>query len=42
MNNSENVDLNQVINQSYKYGFITNVETEKFEAGINENIIALI
>jgi Fe-S cluster assembly protein SufB len=37
-----NFELNQVINQPYKYGFQTNVETEKFPIGINEEIIRLI
>jgi Fe-S cluster assembly protein SufB len=37
-----NFELNQVINQPYKYGFQTNIETEKFPIGINEEIIRLI
>lgn len=42
MNEKKNIGLNEVINQSYKYGFITDIETEKFESGINEKIIKLI
>ena len=42
MNDKKNVEIKQVINQSYKYGFITDIETEKFEVGINEEIIKLI
>lgn len=42
MNDKKNVEIKQVINQSYKYGFITDIETEKFEIGINEEIIKLI
>jgi Fe-S cluster assembly protein SufB len=34
-----NLELNQVLNQPYKYGFQTNIETEKFSLGIDENII---
>ena len=42
MNEKKNIGLNEVINQSYKYGFITDIETEKFESGINEKVIKLI
>jgi Fe-S cluster assembly protein SufB len=38
----QNFELNNVINQPYKYGFITDIETENFPKGINENIIHLI
>jgi Fe-S cluster assembly protein SufB len=34
--------LQRVINQPYKYGFNTKVETEEFPSGINEQIIELI
>ena len=37
-----NFEINQVLNQPYKYGFQTEIETEKFPTGINENIIKLI
>jgi Fe-S cluster assembly protein SufB len=37
-----NLEINEVISQPYKYGFITNIEKEKFPIGINENIVKLI
>ena len=37
-----NLEINQVISQPYKYGFVTNIETENFPVGIDENIIKLI
>ena len=37
--NQTNFEINQVINQPYKYGFTTKIETEKFPSGINEEII---
>ena len=37
-----NFEINQVINQPYKYGFQTNVEMEEFPTGLNEEIIKLI
>ena len=40
--NQTNFEINQVINQPYKYGFQTKIETEQFPVGINENIIHLI
>jgi Fe-S cluster assembly protein SufB len=40
--NQTNFEINQVINQPYKYGFTTKVESEKFPAGINKNIVELI
>jgi Fe-S cluster assembly protein SufB len=42
MSDKKNLEIKQVINQSYKYGFITDIETEKFESGINEDIVKLI
>jgi Fe-S cluster assembly protein SufB len=42
MNDKKNLEIKQVINQSYKYGFITEIETEKFDSGINEDIVKLI
>ncbi len=45
MNNEEkqtNFELNQLINQPYKYGFYTEIEKEEFPKGLNENIIKLI
>lgn len=40
--NQTNLEIKQVINQPYKYGFETKVENEKFPSGINEEIIKLI
>jgi len=37
-----NFELTQVINEPYKYGFSTNIESEKFPPGINEEIVTLI
>ena len=31
-----------LVNQSYKYGFITDIESDKIPNGINEDIIRLI
>jgi Fe-S cluster assembly protein SufB len=38
----KNFEINKVINEPYKYGFKTNIKTEKFPPGINQNIIELI
>jgi len=38
----QNLEIKQVISQPYKYGFQTNVETEKFPIGINEEIVKKI
>ena len=40
--NQTNLEIKQVINQPYKYGFETKVENDKFPSGINEEIIKLI
>jgi Fe-S cluster assembly protein SufB len=40
--NQQNFEIKQVLNQPYKYGFNTTIETEKFPSGINESIIKLI
>ena len=40
MSNSNTVD--QIVTEPYKYGFITDIETEKIDKGINENVIRLI
>jgi Fe-S cluster assembly protein SufB len=37
-----NLEIKQVLNQPYKYGFKTEIESEKFPAGLNEEIIELI
>ena len=36
------LEIKQVLNQPYKYGFQTNIEMEKFPVGINKNIVQLI
>ena len=38
----KNVGINEVINQPYKYGFITPIESENFPKGIDVNIVELI
>ena len=40
--NQTSFEIKQVISQPYKYGFQTNVETESFPKGINEEIVTLI
>tara|TARA_Y100001968_G_scaffold329451_1_gene378821 strand:- start:4702 stop:6144 length:1443 start_codon:yes stop_codon:yes gene_type:complete len=40
MSKSNTVD--QIVTEPYKYGFITEIETEKINKGINENVIRLI
>jgi Fe-S cluster assembly protein SufB len=40
--NQENFEIQQVLNQPYKYGFQTNIESEKFPSGINQQIVELI
>nr|WDB00078.1 putative ABC transporter [Cyanidium sp. THAL103] len=34
--------IDRLINQPYKYGFVSKIQSEKFPTGINENIIKLI
>jgi Fe-S cluster assembly protein SufB len=38
----QNLEINKVINQPYKYGFQTKIESEKFPPGISEDIVKLI
>jgi Fe-S cluster assembly protein SufB len=38
----QNLEIKQVLNQPYKYGFQTIIEKEEFPSGINESIIDLI
>jgi Fe-S cluster assembly protein SufB len=38
----QNLEIKNVLNQPYKYGFKTEIETEKFPTGINQDIIKLI
>ena len=37
-----NTNLENFINQPYKYGFTTDIETETIKKGLNEDIIRLI
>jgi Fe-S cluster assembly protein SufB len=37
-----NFEIKQVLNEPYKYGFNTNIETESFPIGLDEKIIKLI
>ncbi len=39
---SENFDLDKKIEEEYKYGFETDLETEEFPKGLNEEIVSLI
>jgi len=39
---NSNFDLNKIMDQSYKYGFHTSIDSEYFPKGLNEKIIALI
>jgi len=40
--NQQNLEIREVLNQPYKYGFQTNIESEDFPIGINEDIVKLI
>ena len=40
--NQTSFEINQVINQPYKYGFSTNIEKENFPTGLNEEIILFL
>nr|QCI04628.1 iron-sulfur cluster assembly protein SufB [Apoglossum ruscifolium] len=40
--NETNIQLDKFINQSYKYGFHTNIDSEYFPKGLNANIVELI
>ena len=42
LKNQTNFEINQVINQPYKYGFKTNIEKENFPIGLSEKIIQLL
>ena len=37
-----NLEIKQVLSEPYKYGFQTDIETESFPFGLNEDIIKLI
>ena len=34
--------VEEIVSQPYKYGFITEIETEKIPKGLNEDVIRLI
>nr|YP_010032377.1 Ycf24 [Schizocladia ischiensis]QOW07584.1 Ycf24 [Schizocladia ischiensis] len=40
--NNENKTLTKLVNEPYKYGFSTNIDTETLPPGLNEEIIKLI
>jgi Fe-S cluster assembly protein SufB len=40
--NNQNIELKQILNQPYKYGFQTFIEKENFPKGLNEEILELI
>ena len=42
MTESKSLQLNKIINQPYKYGFSTNIDSENFPKGLNDNIINMI
>ncbi len=42
MSNTEVNDIEQLANQEYKYGFVTDIETEDFPKGLNEDIVRMI
>ena len=37
-----NTNIQKLVNQPYKYGFSTNIEKEKFDKGLDEEVIKLI
>nr|YP_009313492.1 Iron-sulfur cluster assembly protein SufB [Galaxaura rugosa]SCW21746.1 Iron-sulfur cluster assembly protein SufB [Galaxaura rugosa] len=41
-NISQSLNLEQLINEPYKYGFVTNIESNAFPKGLNENLVKLI
>ena len=41
-NKNLNTDLTNLVNQSYKYGFSTNIEQDQIKEGLNENVVRLI
>lgn len=42
MNDSNDIILNEVTLQDYKYGFVTDIETDTIPKGLNEDVIRLI
>ena len=41
-NKNLNTDITNLVNQSYKYGFSTNIEQDQIKKGLNESIVRLI
>lgn len=39
---SKNNDLTEFVNQKYKYGFSTTIDSDRIQKGLNEEIIHLI
>ncbi len=39
---SKSVQQQELTNREYKYGFVTNIETEEFPKGLNENIVRML
>ena len=42
MSEEKNKTLKEITKNKYQYGFVTKIETEKFEPGLNKKIISLI
>ncbi len=42
MNNTNDIILNEVTEQDYKFGFVTDIDTETIPKGLNEDVIRLI
>lgn len=42
MQDNSNELLNQITNSEYKYGFVTNIETDTFSKGLSEEVIQMI
>ena len=40
--NKSQIQLKNLLNQPYKYGFTTNIKKERIEKGLNINIVKLI
>src|SRR6266478_5094985 len=39
---SKSVQQQELTNREYKYGFVTDIETEEFPKGLNENIVRML
>lgn len=37
---ANNDEINSLLNQEYKQGFVTEIEADTFAAGLNEDVIA--